>query len=58
MGAATPRIDHVFPTPVGMNRHTDGQQKIGMRVPHARGDEPDYNGTYSAQRQCSPRPWG
>ena len=30
----------VYPTHVGMNRNQPGQHLSGIRIPHARGDEP------------------
>ena len=48
----------MFPTPVGMNRSGMLRVISFLRVPHARGDEPQREASASTPTACSPRPWG
>ena len=48
----------VFPTHVGMNRHSDYPVVGCCGVPHARGDEPLAWDRWRRGGQCSPRTWG
>ena len=48
----------MFPTRVGMNRHSRAAPRRRYRVPHARGDEPVYELDFKPSIQCSPRAWG
>ena len=50
--------DEVFPTHVGMNRPYSICPPDDMRVPHARGDEPQAEALLARISECSPRTWG
>ena len=48
----------MFPTGVGMNRHTTPTQLTNLYVPHRRGDEPAVLSLPTQTRLCSPQAWG
>ena len=52
------RVEHVFPTPVGMVRIPAPTRPPPAGFPHARGDGPGGCGATSSLRSFSPRPWG
>jgi len=43
---------------VGMNRGPGGRGRPRPRVPHARGDEPDFQHQLSSRLVSSPCTWG
>ncbi len=48
----------VFPAPAGLNRKREGQVKVSICVPRARGAEPQGGECVLPLRRCSPRPRG
>ena len=52
------RVRCVFPTHVGMDRRIPRAARTSPRVPHARGDGPQFAITCSFEKVCSPRTWG
>ncbi|CRI67100.1 conserved hypothetical protein [Thiocapsa sp. KS1] len=48
----------MFPAPAGMNRHQTGAIALGLRVPRARGDEPDNQRAAGQIMQVFPAPAG
>ncbi len=51
-------IVNMFPTGVGMNRHSDQCQHQKNNVPHRRGDEPVIASPTTIVPVCSPQAWG
>ena len=52
------QCQRAFPTAVGMNRPFAIAWFQPMRVPHSRGDEPEYADTELKNAERSPQPWG
>ena len=48
----------MFPTRVGMNRHTCSSDVAAQNVPHTCGDEPEIKMKFRDDMICSPHVWG
>ena len=51
-------MDGPFPTCVGMNRFLQKKPEKQAPVPHMRGDEPRFGGTWQVFDDRSPHAWG
>ena len=51
-------VYEVFPTHVGMIRQLPALDDHTLRVPHARGDDPNSLYITNVYYKCSPRTWG